>query len=97
MRIVTGYSDKSDGLLVVSKKPLAEIASGLGLKYLDLKDVEELDLGARDREFFVCSEVMEEDVRESFKAFLNPLGHGIWEIWCQEVEQDKNLTDAVCW
>ena len=92
MIVVTGFSSKSEGFLVISEKPLAEVAECLDLVYM------EIEFMSSTYDIFTRPQFTEEDVLEAFRTYgVGDLGRGIWEVFSQDVTLDRNLTGVAHW
>ena len=99
MRVITGYSSKSDGLLIITEKSLAEAAAAIGLRYVVLNVHNSLYKG--EVHLFVAPDVSDAALRgfaasEEFIGICE-WGRGVWQVCAAEVVLDVNLRDAVQW
>lgn len=99
LRVITGYSEKNDGMLVVSAKPLDEVAKQLGLHHIHLDNVtefgEEIKGGV---DIFSREEIDHANMRERIeeRGCLDASRYS-WFVRAMSIEVDVNLADAVVW
>lgn len=89
-KIVTGYSNKSDGLLVVTDKDLATLAVSFGFVHKQV----------RTEDFFVDGERLDNgEISEEHLAMIEngETPRGFFRMFVADFELDVNLYSAVCW
>ncbi len=86
MKVITGYSNRRDGLLIVTDKGLSEVAEANGM----IHDT----VGGQDFFRYVLAPFDEQDLR-NIAAGETP--RQSYRIYVSDVQMDVNLSAAVCW
>ncbi len=98
MRVVTGHSSKDEGFLYITQKSMEELATHIGLHYFVVANVK-TPAYKGDVRVFVHPELTQKDVvgLVNDPDWYGEFGRGIWWVYDEEVVEDVNLADAVCW
>lgn len=89
-KVITGYSSKEDGFLIITDRELSEVAVGMGMVH---KTFDDQDLFV-DPDRLIDGELSGGDATNIADS---ETPRGVYRVFVAEFKLDENLSGAVCW